>query len=298
MEDLFCIVSGGNSGIGKEISRGLLEKGAKVVLACRNMDSCELVRSELLASTGRSQSSCSCAQVDLEDLQSIRDFAVRQKKDLKSARRKLDVLINNAGVMSLPDGPDGEDRTLLANHFGPFLLTNLMIPTMSTGSRIVNVSSRAHYQGSLHFDDSENLCNHPRWWFAKYSRSKLANVSFTLELQRRLQPKGITAYATSPGPVNTSLFRNFPWYTQWVLRPLTSALFRTPKQGAQSTLYAALSPELSGKNVLFIHDDCPMEASESARDRSTAQRLWRASEKRVELGKYPEDEGCLLSEPS
>jgi NAD(P)-dependent dehydrogenase (short-subunit alcohol dehydrogenase family) len=66
--------------------------------------------------------------------------------------------------------------------------------------------------------------------FAKYSRSKLANVSFTLELQRRLKSHGITAYATSPGPVNTALFRNFPWYAQWVLRPLTSALFRTPKQ--------------------------------------------------------------------
>lgn len=153
---------------GKEIARGLASKGFHVVMACRNLKQCEEVvivrltmcsacsipqmaslmakaRADLMRSVTAggdpegSGGSCSCARLDLEDLQSVRDFAASQRKSLKASGRHLAVLVNNAGVAGVADGPRG-DRTLAINHFGPFLLTNLLLPAMKSGGRVVNVA--------------------------------------------------------------------------------------------------------------------------------------------------------------
>ncbi|KAG1666027.1 hypothetical protein FOA52_006901 [Chlamydomonas sp. UWO 241] len=150
MTDSYCIVTGGNSGIGKEIVHGLTAKGAHVVMACRNMEACELVRAELAASGG--PGSVACAQLDLEDFASVRACAAGQRAALQGAGRKLSVLVNNAGVMNVPDREGGEDRHMRANHYGPYLLTRLLVPSMGAGSRVVSVSSRAHTYGTIHFD--------------------------------------------------------------------------------------------------------------------------------------------------
>jgi len=205
------------------------------------------------------------------------------------------VLVNNAGVMGAADGTGGGDQHLLVNHLGPFLLTRLLLPVMGQGGRVVNVASRAHYRGALHFDEAGNIDQHPSWWFPKYARSKLANVMFTASLAERpqLQQRGITAYSVSPGPVATSLFRYFPSYAQWLIQPLARTVFRTPEQGAASAVYAATSPEVAGRSVTFIHDNKPMSPARLVEDKGLRDKLWQASERLVLYGAVQGDEDSL-----
>eukprot|EP00798_Chlamydomonas_sp_ICE-L_P012712 gene12712-15954_t len=189
--------------------------------------------------------SCRVARLDLMDFDSVREFARKLRAEVGAGGLKL--LVNNAGVMGVAMGADGEDHHLRANHLGPFLLTRLVIPAMAPASRIVNVSSRASFQGSIVFDKDGHI--------------QLCNVLMTAELRRRLpaatddassscQP-GICVYAVCPGPVSTSLFRYFPWWMQW-LKVLLLPLFKSPAQGAESSMFAATSPSLEGRSVLFI----------------------------------------------
>eukprot|EP00798_Chlamydomonas_sp_ICE-L_P012713 gene12713-15955_t len=248
--------------------------------------------------------SSECARLDLMDFSSVREFARKQKSELSAleknsdpkevlASRGVKLLVNNAGVMGVAMGADGEDHHLRANHLGPFLLTRLMIPAMAPASRIVNVSSRAHFKGSIAFDQDGHIQGTPSWWWPAYARSKLCNVLMTAELRRRLpvlkedasskcQP-GICVYGVSPGPVATSLFRYFPWWMQWLLQPLLP-LFRTPTQGAESSMFAATSQTLEGRSVLFIHDNKHVEASAQGRDTELATKLWAETSRLVGLG--------------
>ncbi|KAG2435989.1 hypothetical protein HYH02_011702 [Chlamydomonas schloesseri] len=409
MEGKYCIVTGANSGIGFEVTRGLMERGAHVVMACRNTAACEAA-AERLRAEGL-PGSCACRRLDLEDNASIRAFAAHQADELAAAakaaqspsgrgragsraaggtsaaatsRGRIDVLVNNAGVMGVSPAPDGTDRHLTANHLGPYLLTRLLLPHMTavavappqqlqppaaaqvagaggavsgTGSpaaaatatasggpavaapgvaaagggggrgRVVNVASRAHYAGRLALvtgpPGSEGIANDTKHWWWQYARSKLCNVLFTAELQRRYGSSGggrggIIATAVSPGLVDTGIFRYLlPEWAQWLkvpLRPL--GLFRTPAQGAEVVIYAASSPDLdlaaapsappgsaagftagSGGATrrptapagppLFLHDCREMQPSAAARDPRLAADLWRVSAALVGL---PEDD--------
>lgn len=203
--------------------------------------------------------------------------------------------------MGVENRPDGSDRHMLANHYGPYLLTRLMIPLMHRGSRIVNISSRAHYAGSLAIDGGKVLDDQPSssggagsasglgsWWsgplwLRQYSRSKLCNVLFTQQLQQRLKDRGISAFSVSPGFVNTSIFNNVPSVLRSLMRPLINTIALTPAQGARTGIYAALSPELKDRNALFLHDCKEKEPSALAGDVVLGQRLWDASEKFVKI---------------
>ncbi|GLI71223.1 hypothetical protein VaNZ11_016340 [Volvox africanus] len=349
MEGKYCIVTGSNCGIGLQVARGLMRRGAHVIMACRNMTACQQAAS-VLRGEGLS-GSCACRVVDLENPSSIRAFVTQQAEELaintnsvgnndngsgggggaaglrggqqpQQGRRYVDVLVNNAGVMGVPPAPDGSDRHLTTNHLGPYLLTRLLLPHMTHGSRIINVASRAHYTGSLSLvpdpnGRAETIRNDTHHWFWQYCRSKLCNVLFTAELQRRYgygSPfaltvdksssvsgvsvgssrtlegivGGIGAHAVSPGLVDTGIARYLlPGQLQWLLAPLRP-FFRTPEQGAEVVLYAASSSELQGRNTLFLHDCREKQPSAAARDPRLAADLWRVS---AALLRMPEEGG-------
>ncbi|GLC42951.1 hypothetical protein PLESTB_000288500 [Pleodorina starrii] len=346
MDGKYCIVTGSNGGIGLQVARGLMQRGAHVVMACRNMAACEKVAAEL-REEGLA-GSCTCRPLDLESPSSIHAFARQQAAELSGGgpqeddgsrgaatgwshdgrRRNIDVLVNNAGVMGVPPAADGSDRHLTVNHLGPYLLTRLLLPNMTHGSRIVNVASRAHYGGSLSLitgpsGGAEAVRNDTHHWWWQYARSKLCNVLFTAELQRRygygsnyasgcsgggadantaargadvssgvrnsqsttagggigspISGGGIGAFAVSPGMVDTGIFRHLlPGWAQWLRAPLRPFV-RSPQQGAEVVLFAAVSPELEGREVLFLHDCQEMRPSAAARDAQLAADLWRVS---------------------
>lgn len=288
-ESMYCIVTGASSGIGKAIAQGIMQrvKGSYVVLASRGMDKCEKAKREL--EDGNPSSSCSCHALDLAQFESVRTFADSIKADLTKRKTHLSLLVNNAGIWTTAKDDSGDDETFRTNHLGPHLLTQLLLPHMKNGSRIVNVSSRAHYAGSMSFNRDGSLVEVHRTWanwasfgFVSYAQSKLCNVLFTAELNRRLKGKGIIAVASSPGPVNTSLFHNLPYPLQTLIKPLAHRLFRSPEEGAASSLYAALSPDLSQPMdtcTIFVHDDKICEPSEMSKDSDLANKLWIYSDK-------------------
>lgn len=168
-----------------------------------------------------------------------------------SEEKRLDILVNNAGVWRVPYGKtaDGFEVHLGVNHMGHFLLTNLLLDLLikSAPSRIINVTSVAHTRGKINKDDlnSDNAYEEA----AAYNQSKLANVLFTKELAERLSGTGVTANAVHPGIVATDLFRQHsPSYSAkfWssLLKPFMWLFFKTPEGGAQTTIYAALDPDL------------------------------------------------------
>ncbi|KAG2482027.1 hypothetical protein HYH03_019017 [Edaphochlamys debaryana] len=355
MAGRYCIVTGCNGGIGYQVARGLMARGAHVVMACRNRGACEAAAEGLRAEGLRG--TCACRSLDLTDLDSVRAFAAQQRAELARAEpgagagadaagagggagrgRALDVLVNNAGVMGVPRPPGSPEPHLAANHTGPYLLTRLLLPALAPGSgRVVTVASRAHFWGGLRLrggagagagagaapeveDDTHN-------WFFQYARSKLCNVLFTAELQRRhghaaaaraaagtaageaaggsgpglreaaappakgASPLGLGCYAVSPGFVDTGIFRHLlPSWAQWLRAPLRP-LVRSPEQGARVVVWAACSSSLQGRDALFLHDCREMQASPAARDPRLAAELWRASAALTGLPEEEEGEG-------
>lgn len=158
----YCVVTGANAGLGKAITAGLMARGAHVVMACRNMAACEAAAAELASAAV--PGSCICAQLDLADAASVRQFAAQQRATLQMSQRPLNVLVNNAGVMGLGPGPCGEDQHLAINHLGTFLLTTQLLPAMARGSRVVTVSSRAHRLGSVAVRDGVIMPGPTQWW--------------------------------------------------------------------------------------------------------------------------------------
>eukprot|EP00775_Hariotina_reticulata_P010478 gene10478-10637_t len=260
----YCIVTGANAGIGKEVTAGLMAQGAHVVMACRNMDACLEAQQQL--ERQEPTGSCQCCRLDLSSLQSVRAFAEKQAQELQRREQAVSVLVNNAGVMGVSSGPRGEDQHLAVNHLGPFLLTNLLLPHLQQGSRVVNVASRAHlWSGRLRVE-GDSILPGPQFWFCQYARSKLCNILFTLELQRRFQrSKGIIATAVSPGFVNSSIFRSLPASASW-LGGLASLVAKTPAEGARVVVYAASSPDLSDAAPvpLLLHNCKPLQPSVSS----------------------------------
>jgi len=233
------VVTGGNNGIGKEVAGGLMKEGAHVVLGCRSLARCREAKAEL-DSRGL-PGTCECQMLDLCSVSSVRGFTSTVAK--ASSATGLRVLINNAGVMGLPGDPEPlKDGHLLPNHLGPFLLTNQLLHCMRPGSRVVNVASRAHFQGSLEIGDSgqgggrgPSIIGTPSSWYHSYARSKLCNVLHMAELQRRMDDggHGVMAFSVSPGLVNTGIFRNVWAPLRWALSPLIHAVYQTPEQVGQ-----------------------------------------------------------------
>ncbi|XP_025774621.1 retinol dehydrogenase 11 isoform X1 [Puma concolor] len=266
-----AVVTGANTGIGKETAKELAQRGARVYLACRDIQKGELVAREIQTMTGNQQ--VLVRELDLADTKSIRAFA----KDFLAEEKHLHILINNAGVMMCPYSKtaDGFEMHMGVNHLGHFLLTHLLLEKLkeSAPSRVVNVSSLAHHLGRIHFHNLQG----EKFYNAglAYCHSKLANILFTQELARRLKGSGVTTYSVHPGTVNSELVRHSP-FMKWMWW-LFSFFIKTPKQGAQTSLYCAITEGLEILNGHHFSDCSVAWVSAQARNETIARRLWDVS---------------------
>ena len=267
-----CVVTGASSGIGRATAVGLGAMGATLALVCRDRARGDETVAEVTAQTGNHHVALHLA--DLSSQQAIRGLAA----ELVARYPEIHVLINNAGVVNLRHSTtvDGIETVFAVNHLAYFLLTNLLLDRLrqSGRARIVNVASEAHKFGRLDFDD---LGNERRYRGMRvYGQSKLANILFTYELARRLDGSGVTVNAVHPGAVGTRLGQN----NGRIATLLTKALkpfFRTPEQGAATSLHVASSPAVegvSGKYFLNCHE---ARSSRVSYDPAIARRLWDVS---------------------
>ncbi|KAK7104587.1 retinol dehydrogenase 13-like [Littorina saxatilis] len=277
------IVTGANTGIGKETAKELARRGGRVILACRDLDRAEQARAEIVLETANRN--VVVKKLDLASMGSIRAFA----KDINATEPHVDILINNAGIMRCPKmlTEDGFEMQLGVNHMGHFLLTNLLLDKIqaSKPSRIVNVSSLAHVRGKINFDDLNSSKSYDPG--EAYAQSKLANVLFTQELANKLEGTGVTANSLHPGIVSTELARHMSisksYISSFLLTPVRWLILKSPVQGAQTTLCCALASELEGVTGKYFSDCKEKEVAEQGKDDEAAKRLWAISEKWTRL---------------
>jgi hypothetical protein len=263
------IITGANSGLGAVTARELAAKGAKIVMAVRNTSKGEAAARQI---TGEVE----VRQLDLQDLSSVRRFA--------DGVDKADVLINNAGIMAAPFAltADGFESQIGTNHLGHFALTNLLLPKLT--DRVVTVTSMAHWPGRINFDDLNWKSRRYSPWLA-YSQSKLANLLFTSELQRRLDSAGspLRAVAAHPGYSHTNLQgASGRKLGDAVVGAATRVVATDADFGARQTLYAA-SQDLPGNTLVgprfgYVGRTQPVGRSRRAQDAATAAALWELSE--------------------
>jgi NAD(P)-dependent dehydrogenase (short-subunit alcohol dehydrogenase family) len=273
-----AIVTGANSGIGWDTARALAQKGATVIMACRNAQKANPAaeRINALKPTGK----IVVMPLDLGDLDSVRAFAA----EFRAHYTRLDLLINNAGVMMPPYGKtvQGFEQQFGINHLGHFALTGLLLDMLNAtpGARIVTLSSGSHQFGVINFEDLNWERNYPAQ--RSYGQSKLANLLFTYELQRRLTAAGhqTLAVAAHPGWTATNLQQH-----SGVIQRLNPIFAQTTDMGALPTLYAATAPDVHGGEYfgpdgLFEMRGYPKKVTSNARshDELVARRLWAISE--------------------
>ncbi len=272
MHGRVCVVTGASSGIGKATARELAKMGATVVLVCRNRERAEATRIEICAATGND--SVDFVLADLSSQAEIRRLA----QALLERYPQIHVLINNAGVVNLKRSTtvDGVETVFAVNHLAYFLLTHLLLEHLvaSEPARIVNVASHAHRWSTLNFNDLQNERTYRP--FVVYGQTKLCNILFTRELAHRIAEAGVTANCVHPGGVATGLgWNNGRWAVliAKTLRPF----FLTPEQGADTVIYLATSPEVTGVNGKYFCNRRELQPSKAAQDDNAAQRLWRIS---------------------
>lgn len=237
-----AVITGANTGLGYETALALADHGAHVVLAVRNLDKGKDAAARITARSPHAD--VALAELDLTSLESVRAAA----EQLRSAHDRIDLLINNAGVMFTPKGTtkDGFELQFGTNHLGHFALTGLLLDRLLpvAGSRVVTVSSMGHRFGRIRFDDLQWERGYSR--VGAYGQAKLANLLFTYELQRRLAPHGTTiAVAAHPGGSRTELTRNLPAVVG-ALTAVVEPLFQGADMGALPTLRAATDPGVLG----------------------------------------------------
>ncbi|HSE38458.1 MAG TPA: SDR family oxidoreductase [Blastocatellia bacterium] len=264
-----CIVTGANTGIGKETALGLASLGATVVMACRDRERAEAAQREIKQKSGSQR--VELMLCDFSSQNSIRQFA----QSFKQQHERLDVLVNNAGVVlrvrSMTE--DGLESTFAINHLGYFLATNLLLDVLkkSAPSRIVNVSSTAHKFGKLDINGWPTGRDYSA--FGAYANSKLANVLFTYELARRLKGTGVTVNCLHPGGVGTNLYRGLPKFLQALIKLVTIS----PERGARTSIFLATSPQVEGVTGKYFVRSRQQESSEASRNEEAARILWEVS---------------------
>jgi retinol dehydrogenase 14 len=275
MGERVCLITGATSGIGKATAMGLANMGASVVLVSRDRGKGEAVMTEIKEKSGNA--SVDLLLADVSSQEEIRRLA----EEFKEAYPRLDVLINNAGVFSSKriTTADGIEMTFAVNHLAYFLLTNLLLDVLkaSAPSRIVNVSSGDHSNGTIDFDDlqGEKGYKGPK----AYSQSKLANVLFTYELARRLEGTGVTANCLHPGgrmPVRTNFGSGVSGVFGLMVRALRPLMI-SPEQGAETSIYLASSPEVEGVSGKYFVKKTEARSSDESYDEKIARRLWQVS---------------------
>ncbi|XP_076250191.1 retinol dehydrogenase 14 isoform X1 [Rhynchophorus ferrugineus] len=268
------IVTGATGGIGKETARELAKRGARVIMACRNVDSAKAVRDEIVESA--KNENVIVKKLDLSSQSSIRAFA----EDIVRTEQRLDVLLHNAGTAEnkIIKTEDNLEKTMATNHFGPFLLTHLLIDLLkrSAPSRIIVVASELYRLASLNL----NNLNPTTSWVPPYMYyvSKYANICFTNELAQKLEGSGVTANCLHPGMIDSGIWRNVPVPLNWPLKLIIKCFFKTPAQGCQTSVFLACSEEVQNVNGRYFMDCKETTLSRGAMDMSKAKKLWELSE--------------------
>ncbi|MGK3208301.1 SDR family NAD(P)-dependent oxidoreductase [Amycolatopsis sp. MEPSY49] len=278
-----AVVTGGYSGIGLETTRALTGAGAHVVVPARRRETAE----EALAGLENVE----VDELDLGDLESVRAFAER----FLATGRRIDLLIANAGVMACPEtrvGP-GWEAQFATNHLGHFALVNRLWPAVADGARVVSLSSRGHHYSPIRWDDVQFERGYDKW--AAYGQAKTANVLFAVRLDELGAEQGVHAFALHPGGIMTPLQRHLSREEHiargWIDEAGNYLVkFKTPEQGAATTVWAATSPQLTGLGGLYLEDcdvaelapdDAEGLAESGVRryavDRDEARRLWTLS---------------------
>ncbi|OAB48322.1 SDR family oxidoreductase [Paenibacillus antarcticus] len=279
MQDKIVMVTGANSGMGLATTMELARRGAYVIMVCRSAERGEIARAAAIIESGSQNIELMIA--DLGDLDSIRRFVI----EYKSRYQVLDVLINNAGVVSLKRQltSNGFEMNIGINHLGHFLLTNLLLDRLMVADqgRIVNVSSGAYKVGKIHVEDPSLKKGYN---VAKgYAQSKLANILFTKQLAVRLKGTRVTVNCLHPGAVLTNLGvdrkTGFGKRVYMLLRPF----FLSAEQGSQSAIYLATAPEISGVSGEYFYRQQIQKLSPRATNMIDAQWLWQWSEEQVGL---------------
>jgi NAD(P)-dependent dehydrogenase (short-subunit alcohol dehydrogenase family) len=283
------LITGANSGLGLESAKALAHRGAHVILACRTLAKANAAAEEIRA--GNAGARLEPQAVDLSDLSSVRAFA----REINARHARLDVLLNNAGVMATPyrRTQDGFELQFGTNHLAHFALTGLLFDLLSKtpGARVVNVSSLAHRLGKLRFDDPAWERGYSKW--PAYGMSKLANLLFTYELARRARVAGVDvrSVAAHPGYSSTNLQLQGAAMAEaklklWATRWFTPLVAQKANMGALPQLYAAVaegvdSGDFIGPDGLAEARGYPQKTRSNARSRDaeSMQRLWELSER-------------------
>ena len=282
-----ALVTGASGGLGLETARALAAAGAAVVVAARSAEKTNAALQSLREHLPTAV--VETLQLDLASLASVRRFAT----SFLSVHDRLDLLVNNAGVMATPFGhtTDGFELQIGTNHLGHFLLTGLLASALlaAAPSRIVNLSSGGHVISDIHWDDP-NFAHHPYEKWTAYGQSKTANVLFTVELERRLGARGVHAFAVHPGMIRTDLGRHMTNDDHALLQTMAESApgggglppFKSIPEGAATTVWAATAPELAGRGGTYLAD-CAISSEHApwATDVDAAQRLWTLSERLV-----------------
>ncbi|KYQ58958.1 Retinol dehydrogenase 11 [Trachymyrmex zeteki] len=293
LEGKTVVVTGANSGIGRETARDLYARGARVILACRNMEMANKALKDIKNNPPsrinkdeyeNNIGELAIYSLDLRSLKSVRDCA----KNLLMNEAAIHILINNAGVATYPcyeKTEDGNETTLQVNHLGHFLLTLLLLPKMqksSSNCRIVNVSSLAHLFADIDFDDINLESSYGP--FKSYAQSKLANILFTKELARKLKEAdihGINVYSLHPGIIPTRIARHgdralFPGFT-FCWNMFTPFFHKNAEEGAQTTIYCSVDEEVANETGLYYSNCGIATPYRMANKHQYPEKLWDVS---------------------
>ncbi|WP_421856210.1 SDR family NAD(P)-dependent oxidoreductase [Oricola sp.] len=282
------LVTGGSSGLGAEAARAFASKGARVIITARNLEKATGVAAGIADKTG---ASVEVEELELGNLAAIRAFADR----INARGEKIDILLNNAGVMACPQSEtdDGFELQFGSNHLGHFLMTNLIAPSLADGGRIVNLSSSGHGFSPVVFEDIMFENREYNKWLA-YGQAKTANALFAVGLNARLAGRDIEAFSVHPGAIMTDLARHLTEDDRKMFEGSLAAgtlKMKSVEQGAATGVYACTAPEIEGRGGAYLADCRIAEVAEDgeqyttvkpyAVDPAQAQRLWSVSEELV-----------------
>jgi len=277
MQGKHVAITGATAGIGRATALELARRGAQLTLFYRDRARALALQGEIRAGGG---AAAELIPLDMASLASVR----RAAHACLAANRTVDVLLNNAGLINTTrrETEDGFEETLAVNHFAPFLLTGMLLPLLlqAPAGRIVNVASDAHsFVRGMGFDDMQATQSYRT--FREYGRSKLANILFTRSLAGRLQGSGVTVNCLHPGAVATSLGSQNDGVLSKLAPRLLRPFFRTPEQGAQTSIYLCSSDEVAGVSGAYFVNCRQRRPRACARDDEAAARLWDYTEQAV-----------------
>lgn len=274
------MVTGANSGIGKATVLGLAEKGAYVIMLCRNKERAEEAKQDIIDKTGHPG-----IEIIIADL-GIQYDVRRAAEQFNHKFDALDVLINNAGLIASKreETPDGIEKTLAVNYLGPFLLTNLLMDALENAdkARVINVSSEVHRAGAKIFDIDNLQLSRDYSSTKAYGLSKLCNIMFTHQLALRNDPEKLTANALHPGVVGTQLAEEASWLYK-LFYTWGKPFMRSNTKGAETSVYLATSDEVERVSGKYFKDKKVKQPAAIAFDDELSRQLWEKSEQLIGL---------------